>query len=68
MKRIASTWKSIVFTAAFVASLAFGAVQAFAAPSAPAGEERACSQRACPECGALGGQWVPKDGRCYCCG
>ncbi|HYH78955.1 MAG TPA: hypothetical protein VEX86_04140 [Longimicrobium sp.] len=68
MKRLASTWKSVLFAAAFVGSLGFGAVQAFAAPPAPAGEARACSQWACPECGSLGGVWVPRDGRCYCCG
>jgi hypothetical protein len=68
MKRIASIWKSLAFAAVFTASLGFGAVQAFAAPAAPAGEERACSRWACPECGEFGGQWVPKDGRCYCCG
>jgi len=68
MKRFASNWKSLLFSAAFVGSLGFGAVQAFASPAAPAGEARACSQRSCPECGSLGGVWVPKDGRCYCCG
>ena len=66
MKRLASTWKTAVLAALFAGSLGFGAVQAFAAPAAP--EERACSQWACPECGSLGGVWVPKDGRCYCCG
>jgi len=68
MKRIASTWKSLLFAAAFVATMGFGAVQAFAAPPAAAGEARACSTWPCPQCGSLGGVWVPKDGRCYCCG
>jgi hypothetical protein len=68
MKRFASTWKSLVFAAAFVGSLGFGAVQAFAAPASPANEARACSQRQCPECGTLGGTWVPMYGRCLCCG
>ena len=67
MKRIAQGWKTVLFAAAFVASLGFGAVQAFAAPAAVP-EARACSTWSCPECGPLGGQWVPKDGRCYCCG
>lgn len=66
MKRIVSAWKQGLFAAAIVVSLGFGAAQAFAAPSQPA--EAACSTRSCPECGALGGVWVPKDGRCYCCG
>ncbi len=68
MSRLASAWKSVLFAVAVVASLGFGAAQAFASPAGPAGEERACSTRSCPECGSLGGQWVPKDGRCYCCG
>lgn len=68
MKQIASAWKSVFFAVAFVASMGFGAAQLFAAPPVPANEARACSQRSCPECGSLGGVWVPKDGRCYCCG
>lgn len=68
MKQITSAWKSVFFAVAFVASMGFGAAQLFAAPPAAADEARACSQRACPECGSLGGVWVPKDGRCYCCG
>ena len=68
MKRLGSIGKSILFAVAIAASLGFGAVQAFASSAPPADAERACSQRSCPECGSLGGVWVPKDGRCYCCG
>jgi hypothetical protein len=67
MKRLASTWKSVLFGLAFVGSLGFGATQAFASPPPPAAEE-ACSTWACPECGSFGGQWIPAKGRCYCCG
>ncbi len=69
MKRITSTWKSAVLAAATLAALGFGAAQAFAAPApkaAPA--ERACSTWSCPECGSLGGQWIPMYGKCLCCG
>jgi hypothetical protein len=68
MRRIAPILKSAAFAAATVAALGFGAAQAFAGPRSPAAEA-ACSSWACRnECGSLGGQWVPKDGRCYCCG
>lgn len=67
MKRVALTWKPLLLAAAFAATMGFGAVQAFASPPATK-DANACSTWACPECGSLGGVWVPKDGRCYCCG
>jgi hypothetical protein len=61
--------KAALFGAAIVASLGFGAVQAFAAPQAPAENELACTNTYCRKvCGDLGGNWVPSAGRCYCCG
>ena len=69
MKRIASRWKAALFGAAMVASLGFGAAQAFAAPQPAAGNERACTNTYCRKiCGTLGGNWVPQYGRCLCCG
>lgn len=69
MTRIAPIWKTALFAAATVASLGFGAAQALATPrAAGAAAPAACSRWACPECGSLGGQWVPMDGKCYCCG
>jgi hypothetical protein len=65
MKKLASTWKAALLAAAFVASLGFGATQAFASPR-PAAAEEACNTWVCPECGSLGGQWI--SGRCLCCG
>jgi len=69
MKRIAPLWKPVALAAATVVSLGFGAAQAFAAPE-PLEEKTAaaCPTYACPECGPLGGRWVPSAGRCYCCG
>jgi hypothetical protein len=70
MKSIAPLWKPAVLAAATAVSLAFGAAQAFAAPK-PADDGKsaaACPTYACPECGPLGGRWVPSAGRCYCCG
>lgn len=59
--------KAIVFGAAIVASLGFGAVQAFATPRAAT--ELACTNSYCRKvCGDLGGNWVPQYGRCVCCG
>lgn len=64
-----SLWKTATLAAATALSLGFGAVQAFATPgAAPTGTAAACSTWACPECGSLGGQWVPSAGKCYCCG
>jgi hypothetical protein len=55
MKRIASRWNAALFGAVIVASLGFGAAQAFAAPQAPAANERACTNSYCrKECGTLG--------------
>ena len=69
MKRIASRWKAALFGAVIVSTLGFGAVQAFAAPQAPAENERACTNSYCRKvCGDLGGNWVPQYGRCLCCG
>ena len=69
MKRLVSRWKAVVFGAAFVGSLGFGAVQAFASPPPPAEGESACTNTYCRKiCGDLGGNWVPQYGRCVCCG
>ena len=69
MKRIVSRWKATLFGAAIVASLGFGATQAFAAPQAPAESASACTNTYCRKiCGELGGNWVPQYGRCLCCG
>jgi len=69
MKRIAPLWKSAVFAMVTTVSLGFGAAQAFAAPRAPAENERACTNSYCSKvCGTLGGNWVPAAGKCYCCG
>ena len=59
--------KAALFGAAIVASLGFGAVQAFAAPAVE--KELACTNSYCKKiCGDLGGNWVPQYGRCLCCG
>ena len=61
--------KAALFGAAIVASLGFGAVQAFASPPASAETERACTNSYCRNvCGSLGGNWVPQYGHCVCCG
>jgi hypothetical protein len=65
MKRITPIAKHLLFAAATVAALGFGAAQAFAAPRGEA-QARACYTWVCPECGSFGGQWI--SGRCYCCG
>ncbi|MBV9108123.1 MAG: hypothetical protein JO306_01800 [Gemmatimonadetes bacterium] len=66
MKRLATRWKAGLFGAAIVASLGFGAVQAFAAPQPPA-RRQACTAAECNlECGAPGGDYI--HGRCICCG
>lgn len=65
MKRITPLAKHLLFAAATVAALGFGAAQAFAAPQAET-KARTCRVWLCPECGSFGGEYIA--GKCYCCG
>lgn len=68
MSKTLSRIRTAVLSLAVAGSLAFGAAQAYATVAPAQDAAAACSTWACPECGSLGGVWVPMDGVCYCCG